>query len=149
MTLPRFPAIHNPARINPAQAQNDRIGENIFMTASREERKRLLYAQTSTDLELLDRVTVLRPWMQADAVDYYLAELARRGIGPDEIAMHERLLKPHIMKDANGMVATCHQCLRAAVHSYLGWHKLLHLFPIMKRRFYTCAEHKPSEPPGR
>ncbi len=116
------------------------------MNASRHERKLKLHAQSATDLELLDRVTVLRPWMEESAVDVYLAELARRGIGPDDIAMHERQMKPHVLKDEIGMAACCGQCMRAAVHSYLGWHKLWRLIPVTKRRFYTCADHRPQGP---
>lgn len=48
--------------------------------------------------ELLDRVTVLREEMEGEAIDIFTAELARRGIGPDEIHAHERGIKHRVVR---------------------------------------------------
>lgn len=96
--------------------------------------------QTDTQA-LLDRVTVLREGMEPEAVDIFVAELARRGIGPEEIDRHDRELKHRVVRREDGLVGQCTVCSRAATDSRLDWHRLWGLLPLFKRRFYYCDRH--------
>jgi hypothetical protein len=97
-------------------------------------------AQADT-LELLDRVTVLREHLEAEAVEIAEAELARRGITPDEIAAHGRQWKHRVLRDASGLVWCCTLCGRAAVAEEIGWYRLWGLVPIFRRRYRYCETH--------
>jgi hypothetical protein len=103
--------------------------------------KVLANASRAETEDLLDRVTVFREAMEADALDIITAELARRGIRPEEIIEHERQLKHRIIKDQRGLPARCSFCNRAAVESAIGWHKLWRLLPLFRREFYYCDRH--------
>lgn len=93
--------------------------------------------------ELLDRVTVLRDQIDPEALELLHAELASRGIGPDEIGAHQREMKLKVIQHPDGMPAVCHQCGRAATFSRPEWHKLLGLVPLFPRQRYWCEEHTP------
>lgn len=101
----------------------------------------LAQVQRSPTGLLLDQATVLREAMEPDAVEIIEAELAVRGIGPDEIAAHHRELKHRVLPGARGMPATCSRCGRAAVEARTDWHRLWGLVPIFRRLFYYCDEH--------
>lgn len=109
------------------------------------EAKLLKYAHAAETTVLLDRVTVLRAEMNPDAVEIFLAELARRGVGPEQIRDHEREWKPKVLQRPDGMPATCVWCGRAATVQRQAWHKLLRLIPVLKRTQYYCGEHVPSD----
>ena len=98
--------------------------------------------------ELLDRVTVLQPQMEPDALELMHAELAGRGIGPDEIGAHLRDMRMQVVYTEKGQVATCSVCGRAAVNSKEDLHKMWGLVPLFKRTYYTCAEHTCSDGTG-
>ncbi len=109
--------------------------------------KTLRNAGRAETAELLDRVTVFRDGMEPEALDIFMAELARRGIGPDEIHAHDRALKHRVVQRTEGsvapvaQVAQCSFCLRAATETSLDWHRLWGLLPLFKRRFYYCDRH--------
>ncbi|MCS7166146.1 MAG: hypothetical protein RMI91_12665 [Gemmatales bacterium] len=104
--------------------------------------KRLLANAARADtLELMDRVTVLREHLEAEALEIAEAELARRGITPEEIAAHGRKWKHRVLRDENGMVWCCSWCGRAAVAEEIGWHRWLGLIPIWRRRYRYCETH--------
>jgi hypothetical protein len=107
------------------------------------EEKILKFARQAETPVLLDRVTVLRAEMEPDAVEIFLAELARRGIGPEDIRDHEREWKHKVLKLPGGLPATCSWCGRAATVQRQAWHKFLRLIPIYKRTQYYCDEHAP------
>lgn len=92
--------------------------------------------------DLLDRVTLYRDQMEPDAVEVIEAELAGRGITPDDIRSHQREYQHRVVRRSDGAVAKCSFCPRAATTSHRGWHKLWHLVPIFKRTYYACDEHK-------
>jgi len=94
-----------------------------------------------TSPELLDRVTVLRDQMDGEALELLHAELASRGIGPDEIGAHLRDMRFKMIKHPDGMLAVCHRCGRAAVVSRMEWHQLWGKIPLFKRQRYWCEEH--------
>jgi hypothetical protein len=96
--------------------------------------------QAHTD-ELLDQATVLSEQMEPEAINIFNAELARRGVGPDEILEHERRLKHRVVRRPDGTAASCSFCVRAAVESRLDWHRLGGLIPLFRRRFYYCEGH--------
>lgn len=91
--------------------------------------------------ELLDRVTVLRDQMDGEALEQLHAELAARGIGPDEIGAHLRDMRLKAIQHQDGMPAVCHKCGRAAVVSRVEWHYLAGLIPLFRRQRYWCEEH--------
>lgn len=104
--------------------------------------KRIAAISNTSTPELLDAVTVLLPQMDTDALEVMHAELARRGIGPDEIGSHLRDLRPLVIRDETGHVPMCSQCRRAAVGSVMVRHKLWGLIPLMNRQRYFCQEHE-------
>lgn len=106
--------------------------------------KRLQRIRAMSSLELLDRVTVLRDGMDTDAMELFHAELARRGVGPDEIGAHLRDMCFKIVQHPDGLPAVCHACGRAAVMARTEWHRLLGLVPLFQRKRYWCEEHAPA-----
>jgi hypothetical protein len=92
--------------------------------------------------ELLDRVTVLRELMDGDALELMQAELAGRGLGPDEIGAHLRAMRMKVVKHRDGTPACCGQCGRAATSCGLDWHRLWGVAPLFKRVRYWCEEHE-------
>jgi len=103
--------------------------------------KQLARLRAMSTLELLDRVTVLQSQMDPDAVELMHAELAGRGIGPDEIGAHLRDMRMVVIRNETGEIGTCSLCGRAAVSSREEWHRWLGLVPLLKRRRYYCPEH--------
>ena len=108
------------------------------------ETKLLNYAHAAETPVLLDRVTVLKEGMNPDTIEIFLAELARRGIGPEMIRDHEREWKLKTLDRPDGLPATCVWCGRAATVQRQAWHKFLRLIPVYKRTQYYCAEHAPA-----
>lgn len=111
------------------------------MTVPIRPESRLSRIRAMTSLELLDRVTVLRDQMDGEALELLHAELAGRGIGPDEIGAHLRDMRFKSITHADGMPAVCHRCGRAATVSHKEWHKLWGLIPLFSRQRYWCEEH--------
>ena len=95
-----------------------------------------------TSPELLDRVTVLRDQMDEEAIELLHAELAGRGIGPDEIGAHQREMRMKSIQHVDGMPAVCGQCGRAAVTTRMEWHRLWGIIPLFRRRRYWCEKPK-------
>jgi hypothetical protein len=99
------------------------------------------YAKRAATAELLDRVTVLRGAMENEAVDVFLAELAKRGLGPEEVLQHDRAYRHRALQQTDGTPATCARCHRAAVAEREGWHKLWGLLPLCRRKQFLCEDH--------
>jgi hypothetical protein len=98
--------------------------------------------ETSTE-DLLDRVTVYREGMEAEALDLIERELRDRGVSWDAIAEHEQKRREESLLDEQGIALKCHRCARPAVAETWGWHRLWGVLPLFPRRFAWCAEHKP------
>jgi hypothetical protein len=98
--------------------------------------------EAETD-DLLDRVTVFREELEPDAVEILEAELARRGVSPDDIAAHRRAWRHRVLRHPAGGVAKCSQCPRAAMGSSIDWHRLWGLIPLFKRTYFHCEKHAP------
>jgi hypothetical protein len=103
--------------------------------------KQIAYVRAMSNLELLDRVTVLRDGMDGEAIELFHAELASRGVGPDEIGAHLREMRLKSIQHRDGLPASCHQCGRAAVVVRTEWHYFWGLLPLFKRQRYWCEEH--------
>ncbi len=93
--------------------------------------------------DLLDRATVYREGMEAEALDIIEQELHQRGVRRDDIAAHERKRRETVLFDSQGIALKCHRCPRPAVVETRGWHRMWGLLPLFRRRFVWCAEHKP------
>lgn len=94
--------------------------------------------RTADTLDLLDRATVFRDAMEAEAVEVIVAELARRGLGPDEIHAHGRLFQHRVLRDDRGIAASCNHCSRAATQADVDWHRWLGWVPLFRKRFHYC-----------
>ncbi len=108
-----------------------------------EERVRANVRAASTE-DLLDRATVYREGMEAEALDIIDGELRQRGVSRDEIAEHERKRRETTLFDSWGIALKCHRCSRPAVVETRGWHRMWGLLPLFRRRFAWCAKHNPS-----
>ena len=103
--------------------------------------RRLARIRGFSDEELLDRVTVLKEQMDDDALELMHAELAERGLGPDEIGAHLCDMRPKVILHPDGTPATCYECSRAAVVAGKSWHLLWGVLPLFRRTMYWCEEH--------
>jgi len=103
--------------------------------------KVLANARRAPTDDLLNRVTVFREGMEPEAIEIIEAELASRGVTPEEILQHHRTLKHRVLKDEAGIARSCSRCHRPATEAEVGWHRLLGLLPLFKRTFYYCDEH--------
>ena len=93
--------------------------------------------------DLLDRATVYRDGMEAEALDMIERELRQRGIDSAAIAEHERKRRDTVLFDSVGVALKCLRCPRPAVVETWGWHRLWGLLPLFRRRFAWCEEHAP------
>jgi len=108
------------------------------------ERVRANIHKASTE-DLLDRATVYRDGMEADALDLIERELRERGVSWDAIAEHEHKRRQETLFDADGVALKCHKCSRPAVGESWDFHRMWGLLPVFPRRFAWCAEHRPSQ----
>jgi hypothetical protein len=93
--------------------------------------------------DLLDRVTVYRAGMEADALYVIEEELRRRGVTAAEIDAHARRREEAGRCEAGGAPARCSFCARPAVVRCWGWHRLWGRLPLFPRPFRYCATHRP------
>ena len=100
-------------------------------------------AQAATTEDLMDRITVYGAGMEPEAVRIIEAELARRGIGRQQIEAHATECKRRAIFLPDGTARRCSFCERPAIAQSWGWHRLWNQFPIFPRRFWYCAEHQP------
>jgi len=96
-------------------------------------------------LDLLDRATVYRAGMDADALVLIEAELARRGLGPADLEAHLAQRGP-VLVDPLGVAYQCSRCRAPAVVRAWDWHRLWGKIPIFPRPFYFCSEHAKDPP---
>jgi hypothetical protein len=97
--------------------------------------------QAATE-DLLDRATIYREDMEAEALDIIERELRDRGVSRDQIDEHGRKRRAVVLLDPNGVPLMCHRCRRPAVAVGWGWHRLWGLLPLFPRRFAWCEEHR-------
>lgn len=111
------------------------------MVLKLDKQRMLANAAQADTLELLDRVTVLREHLEPQAVEIAEAELARRGITPEEIESHGRRWRHRVLRDERGMVWNCCLCGRAAVAEELDWYRWLGWIPLFRRHYRYCEAH--------
>jgi hypothetical protein len=97
--------------------------------------------QASTD-DLLDRATVYRGGMTAEALEMIEAELRDRGVTPEQVEAHAERCRREVIVLSDGLPARCSFCGRPAVARGWGWHRLFGRLPLFPRRFYYCTEHR-------
>jgi hypothetical protein len=100
-------------------------------------------ARSASTEDLLDRVTVFREGMEAEALGIFEAELRQRGITRAAIEAHACANEGACLRDADGVALQCRNCRKAAVIEAWGWQRLWNLVPIFPRRFRYCEEHRP------
>ncbi|MFL5330961.1 MAG: hypothetical protein ACJ8C4_18870 [Gemmataceae bacterium] len=96
----------------------------------------------ATNEDLLDRITVYRPGMEAQALALIEAELARRGVSEDAIRRHEEK-RSEAMRTKEGWAVKCCKCRAPAVVRRWGWLRLWNLVPIAPWHFRYCQAHAP------
>ena len=107
-------------------------------------------AQQATTEDLLDRITVYRAGMEAEAVDIIERELRGRGVNIDAIDAHAEQRRGETMPHGDGPATKCSFCDRPAVAEGWGWHwlawpprtRVRRLVPLFPCYFRYCAEHK-------
>src|SRR5690242_13271778 len=111
------------------------------MLAFNREKVQANITQASTP-DLLDRVTIYRAGMEAEAVEMIEEELIRRGVTPEQVREHSRHYG-EVVRDAAGVPRRCWRCQKPAVATAWVTHKLFGLVPLFPVRRAFCAEHAP------
>jgi len=102
-------------------------------------------AQEASSEDLLDRITVYRDGMEAEAVEIIEAELNRRGIKRPEIEAHAVHRSARMIPLADGTAKPCSFCHRPAVEERWGWHRLWGYVPAFPRFLSYCEKHLPKQ----
>jgi hypothetical protein len=95
--------------------------------------------------DLLDRATIFREGMEADALPIIEEELRARGVGNAAIRAHEEDRRRAGILESEGFAAKCSQCSRPAVVRVRRWHHLWRLIPIFRRSDFFCEAHRPDQ----
>jgi hypothetical protein len=95
----------------------------------------------ATTEDLLDRATVYRGGMEAEALEIIDAELRQRGLSAFDVADHAERRRSQVLFSPEGWALKCQRCYRPAVGRVWGWHRLLGLLPVFPRWFLYCEEH--------
>jgi hypothetical protein len=97
----------------------------------------------ATTEDLLDRVTVYRAGMEAQALEVIEAELRERGVTAQDIEDHDGQRRPETRLLPDGTVAKCTFCARPAVAEGWGWHRMWGILPLFPRFYHYCSVHRP------
>ncbi|MFN4261293.1 MAG: hypothetical protein ACK4RK_18570 [Gemmataceae bacterium] len=100
----------------------------------------------ATTQDLLDRITVYRAGMEAEAIEIILIELGERGVTDEEIGQHEAKRRAEVRFLDDGTAIMCSFCHHPAVAEGWGWHRLWGRIPVFPRYLHYCQEHMPVEP---
>lgn len=100
-------------------------------------------ARQATTEDLLDRITVYREGMEAEAIDLIEEELHARGIRPEEIEAHAAERSQVTIPRGDGTAMPCSFCERPAVDQGWGWHRMWGLLPVFPRYLFYCDRHRP------
>lgn len=122
---------------------NGKLPKEVAMQFETE--KVLTNARGATTADLLDRVTVYRAGMEPEALRIIEAELRDRGVGPEEIERHRTEQAGQTIFLPDGVAAKCSYCHRPAVAQGWAMHRLWGRLPVFPRRFYYCADHRPTD----
>lgn len=97
-------------------------------------------AKESTVEDLLDRVTVYRAGMEAEALEVLDQELRSRGVTDEQVQAHREANKD-VLWERPGLAWRCVFCDRPAVVEVIRWHRLLRIFPLFPRLARCCRKH--------
>ena len=100
-------------------------------------------AKAASTEDLLDRVTVFRDGMEAEALPILEGELRARGVGEEAILRHEESRRQAGTMEAAGFAAKCSMCFRPAVTRVWHWHRLWGRIPVFPKSDFFCEEHRP------
>ena len=100
--------------------------------------------RAATTEDLLDRATVYRAGMEAEALPIIDEELHSRGVTPADIDAHAEKRRQETTLLPDGTAVRCSFCHRPAVAEGWGWHRLWGLWPVFPRYFHYCSEHRPN-----
>jgi hypothetical protein len=100
--------------------------------------------QKSSTEDLLDRITVYRDGMEAEAIAIIEEELLSRGLGEEAIENH-RQRRQEILLHRDGLPASCSFCERPAITEGWGWHRMWGKIPVFPRKFRYCEVHQPKK----
>ena len=101
--------------------------------------------RASTTEELLDRATVYRAGLEAEALVVILEELRTRGVSADDVVAHEVSRQGSVFDDT-GTAQLCSRCRKPAVVREWGWHWMFDKVPVFPRLFWRCPDHRRTEP---
>jgi hypothetical protein len=105
-------------------------------------RRILVNVRKATTEDLLDRATVYREGMTAEALELIEAELRDRGVTAEQLEAHAERCRQEVLLLPDGLAAKCSFCDRPAVARGWAVHRLFGLVPLFPRRFYFCKEHR-------
>jgi hypothetical protein len=126
--------LQNNVMPNPLDFNVERVLENVRRSAT---------------ADLLSRVTVFREGMEPKAIQLIESELANRGVTDEEIETHGERLRREMLVAPDGLPVRCSFCHQPAVTQGRDWHWIWGRFPVFKRTFYYCTEHRPVSPSTR
>lgn len=98
--------------------------------------------QNATTEDLLDRITVYREGMEAEAVTIIEEELRQRDVSTEQIENHRQARAQHTLHDPDGLPLTCSRCQRPAIQLTWGWHYLWGKLPVFPRKLAYCEQHR-------
>ena len=98
--------------------------------------------QASTE-DLLDRVTIFRDGMEAEALPILEEELRSRGVSEEALREHTAARRRQGTVYSAGLPARCSVCQRPAVVTVRRWHRIWRILPIFPVDVDYCAEHRP------
>ncbi|CAN5331030.1 hypothetical protein BH10PLA2_BH10PLA2_12670 [soil metagenome] len=99
--------------------------------------------QGASTEDLLDRATVFRGGMEAEALEIIDAELQTRGYTALDLEYHSQKRGPKVVIRSDGTAARCSFCLKPATSKGWGWHAVWGRFPLWPRFLHYCEEHRP------
>ncbi len=98
-------------------------------------------AKQATVEDLLDRVTVYRAGMEADALEVLERELRSRGVTDEQVRTHEKMRDREVLWEQPGLARRCDFCARPAVAWGVRWQRLFWAIPLFPRQVPCCREH--------
>jgi hypothetical protein len=106
------------------------------------EKVRANVRQATTE-DLLDRATLFRSGMEAEALEVIEEELRARGVTLDVILAHESVRGVGLVRGPDGLPRVCAKCGRPATWEGCRWGRWVGRFlPLASLRSAYCDEHR-------
>jgi hypothetical protein len=97
--------------------------------------------QAASTEDLLDRATVYRVGMEAEALAIIDEELRQRGVTAGELFDHAQQRHSRAIPGRDGFAMRCCRCKRPAVVQGWRWYRLWWVLPLFPRWVGLCEEH--------